>query len=296
MKWVNTVISAILILMGAASIALWAVSTVAVSAVEDGTAVHGIAVRALDDPEIVAALGETLADGAVDALAERGIDPSRLGLERALRTLIENEVATDEFRDALLEQIDAGHEQFATQLTQVLGEPAPLVLEVDPSAYVNTRIASIPVVGAGIPPITMPPLPVEVLDAQTFEDVRSVYSLMELASPWALWLGIAFIVIGMFVTLRFRWFLAKTGLAIGAVTGGLWLILRLWGVDGIVRVLPGRSGGSLGTLLTRVMTEETVPALESRLLVVAAAALILALAFFMIGILTMPRGKQPARP
>ncbi len=295
MRILRTIASAVLILLGASLIALWAVSVVAVRAVEDGTALHGMAERALDDPRVVVALGETLGDGAVDALEERGIDTSTLGLDDALRALVGGAVGTDEFRQALLAQIDDARAQFAAQLTDALRDPRPLVLLVDATDYLNERIDSIPLVGSSVPDVTVPPVPVEVLDADTFETVRSVYSVMEWAKTWALWAGIALIVVGMVVTQRLRWFLAKTALAVGAIAGGLWAAMQVWGVDGIVAALPGGRDGGVGTLITRVMTEETVPLVQDRLLAVAFWALGIAAVAFAIAVLVRPADRRGVR-
>ena len=79
MRLLRTLASAVLILAGATLIALWAVGGVVVRAVEDGSAVHGIAATALDDPLIRAAMAEETTAQAVEALADAGLDLEVLG-------------------------------------------------------------------------------------------------------------------------------------------------------------------------------------------------------------------------
>ncbi|MDN4486891.1 hypothetical protein QQX10_01785 [Demequina sp. SYSU T00039] len=295
MNWARTVVSALIILVAASLFSAWAVSAVAVRAIEDGTAVHGIAEDALDDPEVVAALGDAVADSAVAGLQARGIDPARLGLEDALRTLITDAVDSDTFKESLLEQVDAAHEQLAAQLGSTLTTPAPLTLEIDVSGYVNAQIDTIPLVGVQIPDIQVDPIEVEALDAETFDDVRSAYQWLRIAQDWALWTGIGVVVVGMFVTLRLRWFLPKVGAATAAIAGALFVGTHFWGVEAVVALLPGGKDGSIGRLILEVVTEAAVPAVELRLLELAAWALIIGLVFFLIGVLTYPRPKPQYR-
>lgn len=287
----RTLWSALLILVGGLLIVLWAVSGVAVTAVEDGTAAYGIAEQALDNPAVIEELGEQAADSAVAALDARGVDLDRFGLELALRLAIEQAVASDAFRDALLVQVASVQEQVAVALTDALRTPGPLTVEIDVSGYVNAAVDGIPVVGASVPDVALTPLEIEAVDQQTFETVRTSYAVISWLAVWGVWCGIALIVVGMFVTRRLRWFLAKTGLAVAAFAGGGWLVLHLWGVDALARSVPGQ-GGAVGELLTRILTEEAVPLVESRLAAVAIWAAVAALVMFLVGVLTLPRGDR----
>ena len=293
MTWIRTLVSALIVLVAASLFSLWAVSAVAVRALEDGTAIHGIAEEALADPEAVAALGEAVADDTLASLERRGIDTERLGLELALRTLISQAVASDVFHDALLDQVDASHEQFARQLSEVLTTPAPLTLAIDVSDYLNGLIDTIPVIGIQVPSIQLDPIEVEALDAATFDEVKGAYQVLTIAQDWALWVAFGTVVVGMFVTGRLRWFIAKVGAATAAIAGGLYLALHFWGVDSVIALIPGGSEGAVSRLVTEVLTEAAVPDVELRLLELSAWALIIGLAFFLIGILTMPR-QRPA--
>ncbi|WP_156155826.1 hypothetical protein [Demequina phytophila] len=289
MRALRTVLSALLILVGASLIAAWAVSGVVVRAVEDGTAVHAIAERALEDQAIVDAIGTAIADATLDALAEAGYDLGFLGLDDVVRGAIENAARSDDFADALLAQVDDARAQFSSHVTEEERAPAPLVIEVDPSQYVNARIDDIPVVGERAPDVALQPVPVEVMSASDFEDVRTGYRAVETAAQWALWAGLAAIALGLVVTHRTRWFMVKAGAAVAVVAGGLWLVLRWWGVDAIVATLPGGADGSAGTAFARIVTEDTVAALSERLGVIAAVGFAVAAVFLVVALLTRPR-------
>lgn len=289
MSALRTVASAILIVLGALLIALWAVSGIVTRAVEDGTAVRGIAERAFEDPAIVAAVGRTMGDGAVDGLAERGVDLEAVGLDDALRTLLARVAESDAFRRAVIDQIDDVYDQISSQLTAALREPAPLVVGIDPSSYVNDQVDAIPLVGESLPELALADVPVELMDEPTFTRARTAYQVAEAADPWALWIGLALLAAGILVSHRRRWFVAKTALALAVVTGGLWLLLQMRGLAGTVALLPGGADGDLGTLLLRVVTEEAEPELRSRLLTVALWSLVGAVLFAAAGALTRPR-------
>ncbi|WP_062522678.1 hypothetical protein [Demequina silvatica] len=289
MRALRTVVSALLILAGASLIAAWAVSGVVVRAVEDGTAVHAIAERALEDQAIVDAIGTAIADGALDGLAEAGYDLDFLGLDDVVREAIENAARSDDFRTALLAQVDDARAQFSAQVTAEVRAPAPLVIEIDPSQYVNARIDDIPVVGERAPEVALDPVPIEVMSAADFEDVRTGYRALELAAQWGLWAGLAAIVLGLVITHRTRWFMVKAGAAVAVVAGGLWLVLQWWGVDGIVATLPGGAEGSAGTALLRIVTEGTVAALSERLGVIALVGAAVAAVFLVVAWVTRPR-------
>ncbi|WP_062385656.1 hypothetical protein [Demequina iriomotensis] len=282
MRGLRTVAAAFLIVLGASLIALWAVSGVVVRAVEDGTVVHGIAQRALDDDAVSARIARAVADGALEALADAGVDLERLGLDGAVRGLLEDEASTDDFHAAVLAQIDGARAQFEAEVTAEDRASAPLLIDVDVSDYVNGRIDDVPVVGERAPDVVVAPIPVRVMSADAFDTVRTGYRYAQLAQSWGLVAGIACIVVGLVVTHRTRWFVAKAGLAVGVIAGGLWLLLQWWGVEGFARALPGGADGSAGAALLEIVTDETMAVLEARLGVVALVGLAvcaLALAF-----------------
>lgn len=285
MSALRTVASALLILLGASLIALWAVAGVVVGAVEDGSAARGIAERALDEPVVVAEVTEQVADRALAALADAGFDAEALGIDGLLRGLIAAETESDTFREAVLDQVDDARAQIEAELTAEERAPGPLVITVDPNAYVNARVDDVPLIGDALPEVTIAPVPVEAVEADRFEDMRRGYGWLQTAQDWALWAGLAALVGGLIVTHRTRWFVAKAGLGVAAIAAALWLMLAIWGVDGIAAVLPGGSEGTAATALTRIVSEATVPDLQARLAVVAGIGAAVAAVFLGLALL-----------
>lgn len=272
MSLLRTVMSALCIIAGAFLIASWAVSSVIVDAVEDGTALRGITERALDSPEVRAALAEHMTDRAVGSLSESGFDASLPLVRGAVESGFEAVVSTDAFRDSVLAEVDDAHGQFAEQLTDSLQEPAPLVLEVDVSDTVNARLDEVPGVGTSLPEVTVAPISVEVLSAGTFTTVRDTYQQIEWASTWGLWVGIGLLIAGLLVSQRRRWFVAKVLLAVGVICLLLGGAIALLGPETIVTFIPGGTEGPLSTIWRDILTEETAPLVMTRSLWVAGFA------------------------
>ncbi|MFP5359584.1 MAG: hypothetical protein ACLGHM_03705 [Actinomycetes bacterium] len=292
MRILRTLVSALLIVAGAVSIALWAVSGVVVSAVEDGTAVRAIATAALEEPAVVEAIGASLGDAAVEGLADAGLDLAVVGLDAPLRELVAGAARTPEFRQALLAQVDDARVQFARELTAEDRAPAPLVITVDASGYVNGQIATLPVVGAAAPQLELAPVPVTVMSEERFEDTRRAYDVAQFAHRWGLWVGLGLFLLGLIVSPRTRWFLAKAGLAVAVLAGAAWIALEVWGLETIAGALPGGADGPAGTALSAIITAETVPLLQERLITVGAAAAGVGSVALMIALVRLPRSPR----
>jgi len=270
---VRTLVSAVCILLGAALIASWAVSSVLVRAVEDGTALRGIAERALDSSQVREAIAAEATDRALGAIADAGAGAAGPLIDGAIETAMRRAVDSPQFAEAALNAVDDAHAQFAAALTDSLREPAPLVIEVDVSDTINGRIDDLPAVGEAIPDVSVPPVRVEVLDAATFETTRAAYSRVEWAAAWGLWAGIGALTVGIVVSARRRWFVAKTLLAVGVISLGFGAAIAVFGPETIVRFVPGGGEGAWATLWRDVLTEEAAPVVTTRALWLGAAAL-----------------------
>ncbi|WP_297082890.1 hypothetical protein [uncultured Demequina sp.] len=273
MTGLRTVVSAICIIVGAFLVAAWAVSSVVVNAVEDGTALRGIAERALDTPAVRAAIASDATDRALGAIADAGAGAVVPLVEGAIATGIDAAVDSPGFKEAALDAVDDAHAQFTEALTDALREPAPLVIEVDVSDAINARIDDLPAVGEVIPEVTVPPVAVEALDAETFETTRSAYARIAWTAAWGLWCGIASLTIGILVSARRRWFVPKVLLALGVISLAFGAAIAVLGPETITRFVPGGDDGALSTLWRDVLTEEAAPVVMRRATWLGAAAL-----------------------
>ena len=281
----RTLLSALCVLGGAVLIASWAVSSVVVDAVEDGTALRGITERALDSSAVRAVIAERMTDQAIAGLADAGIDANGALVRSALESSIEAAVGTEAFRESVQNEVEGAHGQVAEQLTDSLREPAPLVLQVDVSDTINDRIDEVPGVGGAIPDVAVTPVSVEVLDADTFETARDTYRQVEWAAQWGLWAGLALLVVGILVSYRRRWFLAKVLFALGVISLLFGGAIALLGPDTIVTFIPGGSEGSLATVWRDILTEEAAPLVMERSLWVAGLSFVAALVALLLGVL-----------
>ena len=283
MNLLRTLISALCIVAGAALIAAWAVSSVIVTAVEDGTALRGIAEHALDSSEVRTAVAAQITDEAISALGADGLPLDEPALESTVGTALEAIASTPAFREAVLDEVDDAHEQFADELTDSLREPAPLVIEVDVSAAVNRRIDELGTMGSLVPDLALPPASFEALSADTFERTRDAYTRIEWAANWGLWTGLALLVVGVLVSQRKRWFLAKVLVLLGFICLAVGGSIALLGPETITTFVPGGPEGTLGTLWTEVLTEEAAPVVMERSLWIAGGAFVAALVVTLLG-------------
>ncbi|WP_084130592.1 hypothetical protein [Demequina sp. NBRC 110055] len=274
MRALRTLVSALCILAGALMVVAWAASSAAVRAVEDGSALSGLTRAAFSVPSVVESISTRAKEQVIGTIEDSGVNPAAVGIEDTVRTAVDDAVRSDEFEQAVAAAAEDADDQFVVALTDPDREAAPLVLAVNVSGVVNARIDEIPAVGAVAPDLSLPPAEFEVVDAATFETVRSTYGVMTWLAAWGLWVGLALLAIGMLVTHRRRWFVAKALLAIGVLTFGFGIVVRFVDPDAVLAVLPGGDEGTLGALWASVVTEEAAPAIAQRSLLIGAVALV----------------------
>jgi len=262
----RTLISALTIVVGAALIASWAVSNVVVNSVKDGTAVMSLAGRLMDSPAVLDQISAYLSDAAVGQLDVPVLDAVSADIDSTVREGVDDLVHSEEFTSEVESQIAAAHTDFADALTADAREPAPFVLYLDATPLVNDRIDSIPLVGSLAPDLALAPVPVEVLDTEAFEDTRTVYRFIEFAAKWFLWAGIALVLVGILISPRKRWFIAKFLLAVGVLFLGVWAVLTFNDPQMVAGWLPGGESGVVGTVVVETFTSDTTPSITQRIL------------------------------
>ena len=291
MNAIRTLISALAIVAGAFFIAWWALASVVVTAVEDGTAVRGITERALDSPAVLRSIREDVTTRAEAALAERGIDVVAFGLADDLDRAIEAGVESEAFRVAVLDQVDDAHEQVADQLTADDRAPAPLTISVDMSDALNSRIDELGGPASAVPDLSIPPVTFEAVGADSFEQARVAYERTEWAKRWALWIGVGLLLLGAIMSHRRRWFLAKALLAFGVLCVLFGGVIALLGPETITTFMPGGEEGTLAAFWREVVTEEAAPVLMERAFLFGGVALVGSLVFTALGMLVGDRRR-----
>lgn len=270
----RTLLSALAIVVGATLVVLWLVSWVAVNAVEDGSATESVVMVALQNPVVTSRLGVEVKDLASAALAERGIDLDVWGVSDAVAESISDLVDSEEFRTSVVEQLRDAREQLQDELTAPDRPRAPFDVAINTSDLVNDRLGQVTGAVAEIPNLDVAPVRIEVVSAETFETARTGYARMEFAKRFFLWAGLALIVLGMLVSTRKRWVIAKFFAAVGVFSLGAYVALVWIGPDRIAGWLPGGADAGWGSVFGTVIAEEALPTVTGKLLLAGGIALV----------------------
>lgn len=263
---VRTLISALTIVVGALMIAAWAVGQMVVSAVTDGTAIEALTATVLDSPTALTRISSDLGDAAMTKVATEWPGAEALGVEVPIRGAISGLVHSDEFASTVQTQVGLARVQVAHELTDETRESGPLVLDLDVSSMINARIGAIPRVGGFAPDVALAPVPVEVVSAKTFDDARAAYGFLNFAATWFLWAGIALLVLGVVISARRRWFLAKALLAVGVFLFVAGAVLWLAGPTTVAGWIPGGSGGDTRAIIIGSLASESTPSMSGRMM------------------------------
>ncbi len=274
MRAFRTLLSAIAIVAGATLVVLWLVSWVAIRAVEDGSATESIVVVALKNPAVTDKIGVQIKDSAFAALSDRGIDLDVWGVGDAAAESISDLVGTPEFRDSVLAQLQEAREELRDELTVPDRPRAPFDIQIDTSELVNDRIDGVTGAVVDVPNVSVAPVRIEVVSADTFENARTGYARMEFAKRFFLWAGLALIALGMIVSTRKRWVIAKFLTAVAVFSLGAYLALVWIGPDRIAGWLPGGADGGWGSVFGDVIANEALPAVTGNLLLASGIALV----------------------
>jgi len=230
-------------------------------------------VVALKSPEVTSKIGTEVKDQAFAALAEQGIDLDVWGIGDAAAESISALVETEEFRNSVVEQLQAAREQLQEELTAPDRPRGPFDVAINTSDLVNGRIDQLTGAVVDIPDLAVEPVRIEVVSADAFETARTGYARLEFAKRFFLWAGLALIVLGLFVSTRKRWVIAKFLAAVSVFSVGAYVALVWIGPDRIAGWLPGGVDGSWGRVFGDVIANEALPAVTGKLLLAAGIAL-----------------------
>jgi hypothetical protein len=288
----RTLLSAVAILGGATLVVLWLVSWLTVKAVEDGSATESIVVVALKSPVVTSTLGAEVKGRALAALADQGIDLDVWGVGEAAAQSLSDLVDTEEFRTSVVEQVQAARQQLRAELTAPDRPPAPFVIAINTSGLVNERIDEVTAAIVEIPDVSVAPVRIEVVSADTFETARSGYAQMEFAKQYFLWTGLALIVLGMLVSTRKRFVIAKFLGAVGVFSLSAYVALAWIGLDRIAGWLPGGADGRWGSIVGDSVANDALPTVTGTLLVAGGIALAAAAVATLLGLIAGRPGRS----
>lgn len=280
MKLFRTAASAFLVFLGVMMIVTWAFSVKSVQAVESGEAAENLTATLLESPEVANLAADKATDQIHDQLQAQ-FDSQQFELlwglaEQPIHNAIVNVIGSDFVADAAEKsagRIEAGLVEALTQEDRPYG---PLMLSVDVSPRINARIDQIPVVGTWLPNITVAPLETEVIEAQVFEDMRNAYGAAKAVAAWFIWIGLALVILGVYVSPRRRWFFARAMFVAGGLVLAIGFTINAIGAHTIASFMPGGADGGLGTTVDSLLSDAAIPPITSLLLRLGSAALLLA--------------------
>lgn len=281
MKLFRTLVSVFLVLLGVMMIVTWAFGAKSVEAIENGTAAAKLTDKVLASPAVANLAADQVTDRVHQQLATQA-DSRRFeelwGLaEEPIHAAAENVIGSDAVATAAGATATKVQEGLVTALTAKDRAYGPLVLTVDVSARLNTRIGQIPLVGALLPDITAPTLEVEVLEADAVEDLRAVYSSATWVATWFIWIGLVLVALGVLVSPRRTWFLARAMLVAGVLVLAIGFTVDAIGAHTVASLMPGGADGDLGMTVSDVLADTAIPTVSRLLLRLGAIALALAL-------------------
>jgi len=278
MKGLRTFASALCIIVGAALLAAWVAAMAALTAIEDSTVIEDAAARVIQSDSAQLALVTQGSDAVITALADQGVNTDIPGLKAAVRTIVESIVSSDEFTAAVNAQVKSVREQVVANLNG--DNTGPIVVTLDFTDEVNKRVEQIPIIGPSIPDLTVPGVDVQVIDAETADSVRSAWDALHWIADWCGWLALAVLALGMLVSHRRRWYLAKAALAIAVLSGIGWAIVKFVQPSTIESWIPGE--GVADQIIVEIFRDDAAAAVAKNLGIVALGAAIVAVVLFIL--------------
>lgn len=273
MRALRTFLSAIAIIVGAACVVAWCVATLLLNAVDDGVVARTMVRAALATPSVTDRIGDEIATRTSDSLQNVGVDLTVVGADGAVRDTLVEWTRSEDFRETVLDQVDSAREQLRTELASTDRQEGPFYVSIEVSATVNEKLGDVPVVGSSIPDVTIAPVRVEVLSADSFAKARTTYTRLELVKHYCLWIGGALIIAGLAVSTRRRYVIAKFLIAVGVMALGVTLVLTLVNPEQIAARLPGGDQGGLGKIAVEALSDTALPGMRRTMAIVGSASL-----------------------
>jgi len=282
MRALRVVGSAFLVLLGTMVIIGWGLSVKSVRAIEEGTATDALVAQVLESPETASLVADQLQAAIREQIDQdlvlAGLDLFESQIHDLLVTAVGSDLVTgtvstgaDRLSNRLLEEVSDGDR-----------EPAAFAISVDVGERVNARIDEVPVVGPLVPELDLPAYEVEIIDAQTFEDIRAAYGALTFAATWFVWLGLLLIAGGIALAPTWRWFAPRALVGAGVLGLAIAFALGSMGPPTIASFMPGGREGGAGVLVEDVIATTALGPIVDVLMTLGLVALGLAAAFWLV--------------
>lgn len=249
MKTLRTLASALCIVIGAVLIATWASSMAALNAIENGTVIEDVTARAITTERAQEALVDKGTALVLETLEEQGFNTDIPGIQGITEGVLAKIVSSDAFVNTVHAQTKSVREQMVAALNS--GEEGAISVTLDFSDQINALLQQIPVIGDSLPTLAVPGIPLEAMDAETAQTARSTWNWLHVAEDWFGWLGLLSLAAGIAISYRKRWFFAKVALAVGVISGLIWLVMTALEPQTIAERLPG--GGVADAIIVEMV-------------------------------------------
>ena len=284
MRVLRTILSALCIVLGAALLATWAAATVAVLAIEDSTVIEDSTARALATDAAKDAMIGGGTERALSALSAVGVDVEIPGIRAAVEGIVTAVVNSDTFSEVVRSQAGSIRQQVVTELNGP--SVGAITVTLDFTDAVNAGLADLPLVGGSLPTVTVPGIPVQVLDEDAGNSARTLWDWMHAAKQWFGWLGLALLALGVVVSPRKRWYLMKVAWAVAAVSAVVWAIFMFVDPQTIAQWLPG---GDIRAAIAVELISSAEEPVTTTMAYIALGATVAALVLFLIAV---PRHRK----
>ena len=276
MKYLRIAASAFLVLLGSMLIVAWALSLQTVNSIKDGTAAEQLVGTTLRSPQTANLVADKVQVVLTEQVESQVGDVALTLLDTQIHDAIVAFLQSDAFLNSTTTALNAAQDRLLAAVSDPDREPGPLEIDIDLGTRINGAIDTIPVVGTFVPDIDFPEYQVELVKADTFEDVRAGYAAMEFVATWFVWIGLLLIAAGVAVAPRWRRFLPRALIAAGLFGVAIAFVLGTMGARTIATFMPGGRDGGLGTLVEDVLGDVALRPVTDILLALGLIALGLA--------------------
>ncbi|MFV0634882.1 hypothetical protein [Demequina sp.] len=281
MRALRVIGSAFLVLLGSMLMVVWALSVKTVHSIEDGTAADQLATRVLEAPETANLIADQVQAALVEQVEGRVGNLALVLLDAQIHGLIVDVVGSDFVTEAALSGANRVQNRLLDEVSDPDREMAPFTLSIDVGQRINSRLDEIPVVGALVPELDIPVFSADVIDAQTFEDVRTGFSALKFAATWFVWLGLVSIAGGIALAPRWRRFLPRALIGAGTLGVAISFALGSIGPRTLASFMPGGRDGGAGILVEDVVATTALQPIVDVLMRLGLVALVLAGVFWL---------------
>ncbi|WP_296666069.1 hypothetical protein [Demequina sp.] len=252
-------------------------------AITSGSAAQTVVASVLDDQSVVdgasAAITTELIARAQEATESRAVDLALRAFRGSIEDLVSQALSSDPVRRGAEAGADRLEARLLEELTARDRPSAPFSVSIDVAARLNDRLDQVPLVGRFLPDVQMAPVEQELIDATTFDQVRTAYAVIRFGGNWFVWFGLVGIVIGAFAARRRGWYLGSAALGMGVLALAIAFALGSVAPATIAKAMPGGEQGGVGVFVSNFLSDTALVPFTTIMLWLGSVALLLAIAF-----------------